>query len=142
MSDLTKIDIVHAKKLTTILSVEISSQSTILDVKKAIEAKKSNLYPDRQMLKFDATGKPLKDEESLSNLKLKDSDAKTMKLYFKDLGPQVGWSTVNLIKMNFVVNIKKINIFGYFKGIFDRICRPVGHIFNILFTAVIYLWSK
>ena len=142
MSGLTKIDIVHAKKLTTILSVEISSQSTILDVKKAIEAKKSYLYPDRQMLKFDATGKPLKDEDSITNLKLKDSDAKTMKLYFKDLGPQVGWSTVNLIKMNFVVNIKKINIFDCFKGIFDRICRPVGHIFNILFTAVIYLWSK
>jgi very-long-chain enoyl-CoA reductase len=107
MSGLTKIDIVHAKKLTNILSVEISSQSTILDVKKAIEAKKSYLYPDRQMLKSDATGKPLKDEDSISNLKLKDSDAKTMKLYFKDLGPQVGWSTVNLIKMNFVVDIKK-----------------------------------
>jgi very-long-chain enoyl-CoA reductase len=94
MSGLTKIDIVHAKKQTTILSVEVSSQSSILDVKKAIEKQKSYLYPDRQMLKFDSAGKPLKDEDNIANLKLKDSDSKIMKLYFKDLGPQVGWSTV------------------------------------------------
>ena len=94
MSGLTKIDIVHAKKQTTILSVEVSSQSSILDVKKAIEQKKSYLYPDRQMLKFDSAGKPLKDEDNIANLKLKDTDSKTMKLYLKDLGPQVGWSTV------------------------------------------------
>ena len=46
------------------------------------------------MLKFDSAGKPLKDEDNIANLKLKDTDSKTMKLYFKDLGPQVGWSTV------------------------------------------------
>jgi len=46
------------------------------------------------MLKFEATGKPLKDEEVLTNLKGKDSNSNSIKLYFKDLGPQVGWTTV------------------------------------------------
>ena len=96
MSGTTKVEILHAKKLTPILTLELSLQSSVLDVKKAIEKNKSYLYPDRQMLKSEAAGKPLKDEESIANLKTKDFDSKTLKLYFKDLGPQVGWSTVNL----------------------------------------------
>ena len=92
MSTFTKIEILHAKKLTHFLTLEISQQSSILDVKKAIEKEKSYLYPDRQMLKFEIAGKPLKDEEVV--LDLKPNDPKNLKLYFKDLGPQVGWSTV------------------------------------------------
>ena len=38
-------------------------------------------------------GKILKDSETLSNIGLQDSGD----LYFKDLGPQVGWTTVSLI---------------------------------------------
>lgn len=95
MGDLTKIEIIHAKKLTPIVTLEINPlTSTVLDVKKAIALQKSYLYPDRQLLKSEATGKPLKDEDSLSNLKSKDSAS--LKLYFKDLGPQVAWTTVFL----------------------------------------------
>ena len=86
----TTIEIVHAKKLSQIMTLEINSSSTVLDIKKAIRAQKSNLYPDRQMLRLEATGKPLKDEDKISDL----SSSANMKLYFKDLGPQVGWTTV------------------------------------------------
>ena len=92
MSSLITVEIVHAKKLTPILTLQINpSQSTVHDVKKAIQMQKSYLYPDRQMLRLDAIGKPLKDEDSIYSLK---ADSKNIKLYFKDLGPQVGWSTV------------------------------------------------
>jgi very-long-chain enoyl-CoA reductase len=88
----TTVEIVHAKKLSQIMTLEINSSSTILDIKKAIRAQKSYLYPDRQMLRLEATGKPLKDEDKISDL----SSSANMKLYFKDLGPQVGWTTVRL----------------------------------------------
>lgn len=94
MSNFTKIEILHANKLTHFLTLELSQQSSIIDVKKAIEKEKSYLYPDRQMLKFEIAGKPLKEEEAILNLK--SNDSKNLKLYFKDLGPQVGWSTVFL----------------------------------------------
>ncbi|EDV22266.1 uncharacterized protein TRIADDRAFT_29423, partial [Trichoplax adhaerens] len=38
-------------------------------------------------------GRPLKDEQLLETLEIKNS-----KLYFKDLGPQIGWKTVFLIE--------------------------------------------
>lgn len=87
------IEVLHAKSQKKIGDFEVNKTSTILDVKKAIHAKKSSLYPDRQMLKADATGKPLKDEDAVSKL---TGDATSFKLYFKDLGPQVGWATVFL----------------------------------------------
>lgn len=44
-------------------------------------------------LLFLAEGKVLKDEDILGDLGL----ASKPTLYFKDLGPQIGWSTVSLI---------------------------------------------
>ena len=38
-----------------------------------------------------AEGKMLKDEDGLRSLGLKNGD----RLYFKDLGPQVSWTTVS-----------------------------------------------
>lgn len=40
-----------------------------------------------------AGGKSLKDSESLASVGL----SKGGKLYFRDLGPQVGWTTVSLL---------------------------------------------
>lgn len=41
----------------------------------------------------DVGGKSLKDDETLASLGL----SKGGKLYFRDLGPQVGWTTVSLL---------------------------------------------
>jgi very-long-chain enoyl-CoA reductase len=46
----------------------------------------NNLY-------FFKAGKPLKDELKLSDL---NPSGSSLKLFFKDLGPQVGWTTVFL----------------------------------------------
>merc|ERR1712150_155909 len=51
-----------------------------------------NLYPERQSYRTEPKGKILKDEKKLNELGLE----KGGKLYFKDLGPQVGWTTVFL----------------------------------------------
>ncbi|CAF0718060.1 unnamed protein product [Brachionus calyciflorus] len=81
------VEILHSKSLKPVVTVQVGSSANVLDVKKAIQAQKSYLYPDRIMLRLEATGKPLKDEEKVSG---------NVKLYFKDLGPQVGWTTVFL----------------------------------------------
>lgn len=61
-------------------------------MKKAYEKQKPKLYPSRQAFRQEQRGKSLKDEDRLDAIGL----SKGGKLYFKDLGPQVGWTTVFL----------------------------------------------
>jgi very-long-chain enoyl-CoA reductase len=78
-------------KLVTTLS-SLPSNTTILELKTRIHNAKKGPYPGRQMLRLEPKGKPLKDEDSLSTVGLKSGE----KVYIKDLGPQIGWSTVFL----------------------------------------------
>lgn len=70
----------------------VSPSSTISDVKKLICKQKKSLYPERISLRNQAKGKALGDDAVLSTLDL----SKGRELFFKDLGPQIGWSTVFL----------------------------------------------
>jgi len=94
MSNNITIEVVNARSLKPFVNIDLNANSTLQDVKHAIRAQKSNLYPERQMLRAEQTGKPLKDEQKLSDLRTNNSNV--VKLYFKDLGPQVGWTTVFL----------------------------------------------
>lgn len=71
----------------------LRSKSTILDVKKEYQKKNPKYYITRQAFKVDPKGKALKDDETLGSLGL---SGKKGTLYFKDLGPQIGWTTVFL----------------------------------------------
>ncbi|KAK9499377.1 hypothetical protein O3M35_002425 [Rhynocoris fuscipes] len=71
---------------------DITPSSNIKDVKSYIYRQKKKLYPERQALRLEPKGKNLKDEDSLQSLGLKNGS----RLYLKDLGPQIGWSTVFL----------------------------------------------
>lgn len=62
------------------------------DVKVQVHKLASHLYVDRQSIRLEARGKTLKDSETLQSLNLRSGS----KLYVKDLGPQIGWSTVFL----------------------------------------------
>ncbi len=73
-----------AKKLAT---VKVAKDASISQVKAAIERELPKFYPDRQSLKAEPAGKMLKDDVLVSSLP-------ENKVYFKDLGPQIGWSTV------------------------------------------------
>lgn len=68
----------------------ISADITIEELKKQVAQKKPKLYPERQSYRTEPTGKSVKDTQKLSELNVD----KIGKIYFKDLGPQIGWSTV------------------------------------------------
>ncbi|XP_067679164.1 very-long-chain enoyl-CoA reductase-like [Haliotis asinina] len=70
----------------------LSPTSTIADVKRAFERIRSKYYPERQSFRTEPRGKSLKDDQTLESLGMKSSG----ELFFKDLGPQVGWTTVFL----------------------------------------------
>nr|XP_018917837.1 PREDICTED: probable very-long-chain enoyl-CoA reductase art-1 [Bemisia tabaci] len=76
----------------TIGKVKVQKSNTVKDVKNEIYKIKKNLYPDRQAIKSDPKGRTLKDSDTLQSLDLKSGS----KIYLKDLGPQIGWSTVFL----------------------------------------------
>lgn len=79
------------KTLLTLKGVDKSA--TIGQVKKLIYKQKSSLYTERIALRAEVKGKSLPDSAQLSSI---DQVTKNNELYFKDLGPQIGWSTVFL----------------------------------------------
>jgi very-long-chain enoyl-CoA reductase len=88
------LEIVHAKSNKPLVTIpDQCPEYTVQDVKKNIAGKKPK-YRDinRQELRLEPRGKPLKDEESLASLGLKTGAM----LYFKDRGLQIGWTTVFL----------------------------------------------
>jgi len=70
----------------------IPEDATILDIKQRIHDAKKGPYPGRQMLRPEPRGKPLNDKDTVTQAGLKSG----AKIYLKDLGPQIGWSTVFL----------------------------------------------
>lgn len=91
--ELEKIDIYNAKSGKFVTSLfGLKSNSTILDVKKAVHKHKSVMYPDRQEVRLEQKGKGQKDSDVLEKIGVKSHD----KIYVKDLGPQIGWTTVFL----------------------------------------------
>jgi len=76
------------KVITKLTSVQ--SSTSVGDVKKQIHLAKKGPYPGRQMLRLEPKGKALNDKDTLGTLDVKSGG----KLYLKDLGPQIGWTTV------------------------------------------------
>lgn len=73
----------------------VSGDTRISGVKKEVHRQRSGLYVDRQSLRSEPKGKSLPDDVLISSLNLSEEDGVKV-LYFKDLGPQIGWSTVFL----------------------------------------------
>jgi len=68
----------------------VPATTTIEELKTKIQEVGKGPYPGRQVLRLEAKGKPIKDSETLNSLEIKSGG----KLFLKDLGPQIGWSTV------------------------------------------------
>eukprot|EP01137_Pigoraptor_chileana_P029414 Opistho-2@14629 len=79
--------IVTASGRTIAEMANATDKTTAAEIKAFIQSKNKKLYPDRQMLRLEPRGKALGDNEAVG---------KTTTLYFKDLGPQIGWATVFL----------------------------------------------
>ncbi|XP_060606566.1 very-long-chain enoyl-CoA reductase-like [Ruditapes philippinarum] len=84
--------VVHAKSGKELGAFSVTESTSIGDLKKQYQRKYGKYYPERQSYRTDPRGKMLKDEDRLGSLDLGNRG----KLYFKDLGPQVGWTTVFL----------------------------------------------
>lgn len=82
----------HAKSGKELATFGVTDTTTIGDLKKQYQRKDAKYYPERQSFRTEPRGKMLKDDETIGSLNL----GKKGKLYFKDLGPQVGWTTVFL----------------------------------------------
>lgn len=88
-----RLEIINARGNKTLMTIEnVPPRSTIADLKKLVAQRRTNLYADRQSFRPEPTGKSLKDDQLLSSVNVDQ----TGKIYFKDLGPQIGWATVFL----------------------------------------------
>ncbi|KYM83205.1 Trans-2,3-enoyl-CoA reductase [Atta colombica] len=72
----------------------VNANTTIGEVKQELYKLKKAANVNRQSLRLDAKGKSLSDSETIKSLSLKTGG----KLYYKDLGPQIGWKTVFLLE--------------------------------------------
>ena len=68
------------------------ASTTVKDLKVQIQAANKKWSIHRQALRLEAKGKTLNDSDTVDSLGLRGGS----KIYVKDLGPQIGWSTVFL----------------------------------------------
>lgn len=71
---------------------DLDSTSTIEEVKYAFRLACPKYYVERQSWRLDAKSKSLRNDQVLKDIGINHKD----KLCFKDLGPQIGWTTVFL----------------------------------------------
>jgi len=87
-----EIDILRANESILVSLTDVSPNVTLGHLKKLICKEKRSLYPERVALRLEPKSKMLSDDVKLNTLTLKQGKV----LYFKDLGPQIGWKTVFL----------------------------------------------
>lgn len=78
-----------------VAKITAQTSTSIKDVKALVYASNKKLSVHRQALRLDVKGKTLKDSDTVESLQLRGGS----KLFIKDLGPQIGWSTVFLVSV-------------------------------------------
>ncbi|KAL8178293.1 UNVERIFIED_CONTAM: hypothetical protein K2H54_039543 [Gekko kuhli] len=90
-----KVEILDWKTKQQLCFLEkVEPHATISDIRLMFHKLYPQWYPARQSIRLDPKGKSLRDEESLQLLPV----GTTATFYFKDLGPQIGWTMVFLIE--------------------------------------------
>lgn len=69
----------------------VQPSTTVKELKVQVQGSKK-ISVHRQSLRLEAKGKSLKDSDTIESLDLRNGS----KIYLRDLGPQIGWSTVFL----------------------------------------------
>lgn len=88
-----KVEIIHSTTKEILHTInDVSIYTTIEEIKKYYQDVKPKLYASRQAYRKDPRGKFLDDDVTLRSLEFDN----VARLYFKDLGPQIGWKTVFL----------------------------------------------
>jgi len=91
-----KVEIAHARsgKVLHILE-DVSLDSTVESVKEKLSSENKRFEACRTSLRSDAKGRSLKETDTLKDVGFSEK-AESVKLFYKDLGPQIGWKTVFL----------------------------------------------
>lgn len=87
-----QIEILYANSSKSAGTLNLLPTTTIADVKVQVHKLASHLSVERQSIRLDARGRSLKDSDTMDGLNMRTGS----KLYLKDLGPQIGWTTVFL----------------------------------------------
>lgn len=87
-----EIEILDSRNSKVITKCSVQPTTSIKDLKSQIYSSNKKLNVHRQSLRQEIRGKALKDSDTIESLGLRGGS----KLYLKDLGPQIGWSTVFL----------------------------------------------
>jgi very-long-chain enoyl-CoA reductase len=89
-----QVEVLDAKSQKVLASYNgVGKTQTITDLKDLFVKSKPQYYPDRQSFRLEPRGRMLKDSDTFEGLGLTSG---TARIYFKDLGPQIGWTTVFL----------------------------------------------
>jgi len=121
-----KIDIADGRSGKTLLSLEVTKETTIMDIKKMHIKQKSYLYPTRMMYKLSLKDKALSEDAKIGDF---ETFCDGSVLYFKDLGTQIGWSTVFLAE--YIGPIFTYLIFYLARGPIYGATQPTTQIQNI-----------
>uniref|UniRef100_A0A8C6TGK9 Very-long-chain enoyl-CoA reductase n=1 Tax=Neogobius melanostomus TaxID=47308 RepID=A0A8C6TGK9_9GOBI len=90
-----QVEILDAKTKQQLCFLDkVEPHATIGDIKGLFHRLYPHWYPARQALKLDPRGKSLRDDEVLQSLPV----GTTAIMYFRDLGPQLGWTMVFLVE--------------------------------------------
>ncbi|KAJ8674195.1 hypothetical protein QAD02_005457 [Eretmocerus hayati] len=76
----------------SVASITAHPTTSIGEIKQQLHTIRKAPYPQRQCIRVEPKGRALKDSDTIKSLQLKYGS----KLYYKDLGPQIGWKTVFL----------------------------------------------
>lgn len=79
-------------QLAVVAKCNVQPSTTIKDLKIQVQSASKKWSIHRQAMKQEVRGKTLADKDTIESLNLRSGG----KLYVKDLGPQIGWSTVFL----------------------------------------------
>lgn len=122
---------------------EVKPGTRIGDIKNEIYRQRKSLYVERQSLRSEPKGKSLGDDRQIESIELGKVDGVDV-LYFKDLGPQIGWSTVFLCEYAGPIFAYLITYFQPFRSIIYGLMSvkatnapvaPVVHIAAICWTV-------
>uniref|UniRef100_A0A3Q2DYF0 Very-long-chain enoyl-CoA reductase n=1 Tax=Cyprinodon variegatus TaxID=28743 RepID=A0A3Q2DYF0_CYPVA len=136
-----EVEILDAKTKDKLCFLDkVEPNATIGEIKSMFHKSHPQWYPARQSIRLDPKGKSLKDEDVLQHLPV----GTTATFYFRDLGAQISWVTVNVL-LGLGLNRLTFRLFIYFNFFFWRhlacMCHSFHYVKRLLETLFVHRFS-